>query len=47
MRRFALANLKNFGMGRKACEDKIVEESQHLREVLKSFRGECSPPSLS
>lgn len=43
MRRFALTNLKNFGMGKKACEDKIIEESQHLMGVLKTFRGECVP----
>lgn len=40
MRRFALSNLKNFGMGRKVCEEKIIEESRHLIGVLKNFRGE-------
>nr|XP_061806329.1 cytochrome P450 2K1-like [Nerophis lumbriciformis] len=39
MRRFALSNLKDFGMGRKACEDKIVEECQHLLEVFRNFKG--------
>ncbi|XP_077408817.1 cytochrome P450 2K4-like isoform X2 [Vanacampus margaritifer] len=41
MRRFALSNLRDFGMGKKACEDKIVEECQHLLEVFKNFRGEA------
>ncbi|KAM9339494.1 cytochrome P450 2K1-like [Symphorus nematophorus] len=40
MRRFALTNLRDFGMGRKACEDKIIEECGYLIEVLKKFRGE-------
>ncbi|XP_013856693.1 cytochrome P450 2K1 [Austrofundulus limnaeus] len=39
MRRFALTNLRDFGMGKKACEDKITEECQHLMEVLKKFNG--------
>lgn len=39
MRRFALANLKDFGMGKKACEDKINEECHYLIEVLEEFKG--------
>nr|XP_061806327.1 cytochrome P450 2K4-like [Nerophis lumbriciformis] len=39
MRRFALSNLKDFGMGKKACEDKIVQECQHLLEVFRNFKG--------
>uniref|UniRef100_A0A8C2ZNI9 Cytochrome P450 2K1-like n=1 Tax=Cyclopterus lumpus TaxID=8103 RepID=A0A8C2ZNI9_CYCLU len=30
MRRFAITNLRDFGMGKKACEDKIIEECEHL-----------------
>ncbi|XP_077408813.1 cytochrome P450 2K4-like isoform X4 [Vanacampus margaritifer] len=41
MRRFTLTNLRDFGMGKKACEDKIVEESQHLLEVIRNFKGEA------
>uniref|UniRef100_A0A8C2ZR00 Cytochrome P450 2K1-like n=1 Tax=Cyclopterus lumpus TaxID=8103 RepID=A0A8C2ZR00_CYCLU len=28
--RFAITNLRDFGMGKKACEDKIIEECEHL-----------------
>uniref|UniRef100_A0A3Q2XXV7 Cytochrome P450 2K1-like n=3 Tax=Hippocampus comes TaxID=109280 RepID=A0A3Q2XXV7_HIPCM len=41
MRRFTLTNLRDFGMGKKACEDKIIEECQHLLEVFRNFRGEA------
>uniref|UniRef100_A0A3B4ZWI3 Uncharacterized protein n=1 Tax=Stegastes partitus TaxID=144197 RepID=A0A3B4ZWI3_9TELE len=39
MRRFVLNKLKDFGMGKKACEDKIIEESHHLIEVIKEFKA--------
>ncbi|XP_041661305.1 cytochrome P450 2K1-like [Cheilinus undulatus] len=41
MRRFALANLKDFGMGKRACEDKIAEECEHLIELFLKFKGEA------
>ncbi|XP_045898262.1 cytochrome P450 2K1-like, partial [Micropterus dolomieu] len=41
MRRFALTNLRDFGMGKKACEDKIIEECDYLLEVFKKFKGEA------
>uniref|UniRef100_A0A3B4U8E5 Cytochrome P450 2K4-like n=1 Tax=Seriola dumerili TaxID=41447 RepID=A0A3B4U8E5_SERDU len=40
MRRFALTNLRDFGMGKKACENKITEECDHLTEVLRKCKGE-------
>uniref|UniRef100_A0A8C4NN68 Uncharacterized protein n=1 Tax=Dicentrarchus labrax TaxID=13489 RepID=A0A8C4NN68_DICLA len=39
MRHFALTNLKVFGMGKKACEEKIIEESQHLIHVFNKKDG--------
>ncbi|XP_068565336.1 cytochrome P450 2K1-like [Cebidichthys violaceus] len=41
MRRFAISNLRDFGMGKKACEDKIIEECEQLIEVFKTFKGEA------
>ncbi|KAM6913472.1 cytochrome P450 2K1-like [Lycodopsis pacificus] len=39
MRRFALSNLRDFGMGKKAAEDKIIEEIQYLNEVFERHEG--------
>ncbi|XP_019114673.1 cytochrome P450 2K1-like isoform X1 [Larimichthys crocea] len=41
MRRFALTNLRDFGMGKKACEDKIIEECERLIEVFTKFKGKA------
>uniref|UniRef100_A0A8C9XRT3 Cytochrome P450 n=1 Tax=Sander lucioperca TaxID=283035 RepID=A0A8C9XRT3_SANLU len=46
MRRFALTNLRDFGMGRKASEDKIIEECNNLIGVLKKFKGEAFDTTL-
>uniref|UniRef100_A0A8C6WPR8 Uncharacterized protein n=1 Tax=Neogobius melanostomus TaxID=47308 RepID=A0A8C6WPR8_9GOBI len=39
VRRFALTNLRDYGMGKRACEDKITEEAQYLCDVFKNFKG--------
>lgn len=39
MRRFALSNMKDFGMGKKGSEEKIIEETRNLIEVFEKFDG--------
>ncbi|XP_071752074.2 cytochrome P450 2K4-like isoform X2 [Centroberyx gerrardi] len=41
MRHFALTKLRDFGMGKKASEEKITEESQYLIEVFKQKEGKA------
>ncbi|KAI9547362.1 hypothetical protein NQZ68_018591 [Dissostichus eleginoides] len=41
MKRFTLTNLRDFGMGKRACEDKIIEECTYLIDVLKKCKGEA------
>ncbi|XP_043090076.1 cytochrome P450 2K1 isoform X2 [Puntigrus tetrazona] len=39
MRRFTLSTLRDFGMGRKLSEQKIMDETRYLREVFEKFQG--------
>ncbi|XP_041942717.1 cytochrome P450 2K1-like isoform X2 [Alosa sapidissima] len=39
MRRFALTNMRDFGMGKKGSEEKIIEETQSLKDVFEKFNG--------
>ncbi|KTF87974.1 hypothetical protein cypCar_00041278 [Cyprinus carpio] len=39
MRRFAISNLRDLGMGKRGSEEKIIEEIQYLKAELDKFEG--------
>ncbi|XP_060882931.1 cytochrome P450 2K3-like [Labrus mixtus] len=45
MRQFSLTKMKDFGMGKKACEEKIIEESQRLIDIFKEKNGKGFDPA--
>lgn len=46
MRRFTMSTLRDFGMGKKSIEDKIIEETHFLVKMFESYEGQEFNPTL-
>ncbi|XP_078415055.1 cytochrome P450 2K1-like isoform X2 [Cetorhinus maximus] len=46
MRRFTLTTLRDFGMGKKTIEDKIIEETDFLIRMIDSYKGQPFNPTI-
>ncbi|GCB81018.1 hypothetical protein scyTo_0021767 [Scyliorhinus torazame] len=46
MRRFAITTLRDFGMGKKTIEDKIMEETDFLIKMIDSHKGKAFNPTV-
>ncbi|XP_078096808.1 cytochrome P450 2K1-like isoform X2 [Mustelus asterias] len=46
MRRFTLTTLRDFGMGKKTIEDKIIEETEFLIKMFDSYKGQPFNPTI-
>ncbi|XP_055487065.1 cytochrome P450 2H2-like isoform X3 [Leucoraja erinacea] len=46
MRRFTMSTLRDFGMGKKSIEDKIIEETHFLVKMFESYEGQEFDPTL-
>lgn len=44
LRRFALSNLRDYGMGKKTAEEKIIEETQYLIDAFEKHEGKPFSP---
>ncbi|XP_072125186.1 cytochrome P450 2H2-like isoform X2 [Mobula birostris] len=46
MRRFTMSTLRDFGMGKKTIEDKIIEEAHFLIKMFESHKGQEFNPTI-
>uniref|UniRef100_UPI00398F8A07 cytochrome P450 2K1-like n=1 Tax=Pristiophorus japonicus TaxID=55135 RepID=UPI00398F8A07 len=46
MRRFTISTLRDFGMGKKTIEDKIIEEIDYLIKMFDSYKGQPFNPTI-